>query len=139
MAKYRKKPIVIEAWVFDGLLDSSKTLPQEIKDAGNSIRLAQDGTLRIATLEGDMFANVGDFIIKGIKGEIYPCKPDIFEATYELAEESIETQPISQKGTCSYCEKEGKWQDPMTQTNVHAGKSGSIYLCDGCFDKYEKC
>ena len=84
--KYRKKPIVIEAWLFDGWLDTSKTLPQEIKDKGNAIRLTQDGKLRIATLEGDMFANKGDWIIKGIKGEFYPCKPDIFEATYELVD-----------------------------------------------------
>lgn len=40
--------------------------------------------------------------------------------------------------TCSYCEKRGKWQNPLTLTNVHAGKPHPIYLCDDCFDKHEK-
>jgi len=80
--KFRKKPVVIDAWEFDGRLDFSKTLPKEIKDHGH-IRLTQDGKLRIPTLEGDMFANTGDWIIKGIQGEFYPCKPDIFKKTYE--------------------------------------------------------
>lgn len=51
-----------------------------------SIRLKEEGTLLIRTLEGDHIASVGDYIIKGIKGEIYPCKPDIFEKTYEEVE-----------------------------------------------------
>lgn len=86
MAKYRKKPIIIDAWEFDGRLDYSKTLPKEIKDAVDIIRLTQDGKLQIKTLEGNMIANRRDFVIKGVKGEYYPCKPDIFEATYELVE-----------------------------------------------------
>jgi len=86
MAKYKKKPVVIEAWEYDGGLDFSKTLPKEIKDAVDTIRLNGDGRLAIKTLEGVMFADIGDMIIKGIKGEFYPCKPDIFEATYELVE-----------------------------------------------------
>jgi len=84
MAKYRKKPVIIDAWEFDGGLDFSKTLPKEIKDAVDIIRLTQDNKLQIKTLEGNMLADIGDFIIKGIKGEYYPCKPDIFEATYEM-------------------------------------------------------
>ncbi|KKN69820.1 hypothetical protein LCGC14_0437660 [marine sediment metagenome] len=84
MAKYKKKPVVIEAWEFDGRLDFSKTLPKEIKDDIDNFRLTQDGKLKVKTLEGDMFANIGDMIIKGIQGEFYPCKPDIFEKTYEL-------------------------------------------------------
>ena len=86
MAKYKKKPVIIDAWEFDGWLDYSKTLPKEIKDAVDIIRLTQDGKLQIKTLEGNMIANRGDFIIKGVKGEYYPCKPDIFEKTYELVE-----------------------------------------------------
>ena len=86
MAKYRKKPVIIDAWEFDCWLDYSKTLPKEIKDAVDIIRLTQDGKLQIKTLEGNMIANRGDFIIKGVKGEYYSCKPDIFEATYELVE-----------------------------------------------------
>lgn len=86
MAKYRKKPVIIDAWEFDGRLDFSKTLPAEVKDVSTGIRLTQDNKLRIPTLEGDMFASTGDMIIKGIKGEYYPCKPDIFEQTYEKVE-----------------------------------------------------
>ncbi len=86
--KWRKKPAVIEAWKFDGWMDNSKTLPQEIKDHGH-IRLTQDGKLRIPTLEGDMFADTGDMIIKGVKGEFYPCKPDIFALTYEKVEPAL--------------------------------------------------
>jgi len=93
MAKYRKKPVIIDAWKFDGRLDYSKTLPKEIKDATSTIRLTQDGKLRIKTLEGDMFAEQGDFIIKGVKGEFYPCKPDIFEQTYEPINSKITDYP----------------------------------------------
>ena len=87
MAKYRKKPVVIDAWEFDGGLDFSKTLPAEVKDIKTGIRLTQDSKLRIPTLEGEMFASIGDFIIKGIQGEFYPCKPDIFHKTYDLVGE----------------------------------------------------
>ena len=68
-------------------MDFSKTLPAEVKDIKTGIRLTQEVKLRIPTLEGDMFANIGDFIIKGIRGEFYPCKPDIFHATYVLVKE----------------------------------------------------
>jgi hypothetical protein len=50
---------------------------------GRDVAYNADGTLSIRTLEGVMRANVGDYVIRGIKGEIYPCKPDIFHATYE--------------------------------------------------------
>lgn len=62
MAKYRKKPVIIEAYQTD--------VPMEIE-----------------TLEGTMHASVGDYIITGVHGEQYPCKPDIFLETYELIEE----------------------------------------------------
>lgn len=80
MTEYRKKPVVIEAVKYTG--------KNNVNDVLNFIgerRLAYlDGeTLNIETLEGVMKADVGDYIIKGIKGEFYPCKPDIFEATYE--------------------------------------------------------
>ena len=88
MPKFRKRPVVIDAvqwipnskpgdmpqwfWDFFGLH------PQHLNEENNS--------LSIPTLEGVMVANPGDWIIKGIKGELYPCKPDIFEMTYEVAE-----------------------------------------------------
>lgn len=82
MAKYRKKPVVIEAIQWDGRNLS------EIEDfVGKRIRTSYydngEEFLVIQTLEGNMHASCGDYIIKGIKGEFYPCKPDIFEQTYE--------------------------------------------------------
>lgn len=76
--KYRKKPIIIDAIKYDGTLESIVPLgmPEVCQDF-----ISDD--LIIPTLEGDMKANKGDYIIKGIKGEFYPCKPDIFEACYE--------------------------------------------------------
>lgn len=92
MAQYRKKPVVIEAfrlghdpipdWFMDGVSNDKciiKTNREEF------IPFEFDNTVfaEIQTLEGTMKANNGDFIIKGIKGELYPCKPDVFEMTYE--------------------------------------------------------
>lgn len=78
MAKYRKKPVVIDAVEWTGELSMSVT------NLTGFSRISQDGgDLIIHTLEGDMRANVGDYIIKGVHGECYPCKPDIFAATYE--------------------------------------------------------
>ena len=80
MAQYRKKPVVIEAIELKYTTDSQDEI---IKWSGNIIEKGLDGGLRIPTLEGTMVANTGDFIIKGVQGEFYPCKPDIFEKTYE--------------------------------------------------------
>ena len=81
--KYRKKPVVIEAVQFDGTDESVDWLyPQLV--SGEIGRNAQG--VYIKTLEGVMTASIGDYIIKGVNGEFYPCKPDIFEQTYELAE-----------------------------------------------------
>lgn len=85
MKKYRKKPVVIEADIFDGTLESAQKIA---KWAGSPFNWTghQDG-LTIPTLEGDMTASKGDYIIKGVKGEFYPCKPDIFEQTYDEVKE----------------------------------------------------
>jgi hypothetical protein len=81
VATYRKKPVEIQAIQYTG--ENAPAVVEFAFDAGT--RNAFDGTdnLIIPTLEGDMTANPGDYIIKGVKGEFYPCKPDIFEATYE--------------------------------------------------------
>jgi hypothetical protein len=78
--KYRKKPIVIEAtqWFQHG--DHPKV--KIFFDGPGDMMLG-----RISTLEGDLIVTPGDYIITGVKGEHYPCKPDIFEATYEKVEE----------------------------------------------------
>lgn len=79
MGFYKKKPVVIEA----RQLTFNTTVQDELsKWCGG--RKSHDGGIVISTLEGDMVANTGDYIIKGISGEYYPCKPDIFEKTYEL-------------------------------------------------------
>jgi hypothetical protein len=85
MPKFRKKPVVIEAVLFE----TPSTLgPDWFVDAFRAGRMwYQEGVLTIATLEGNHRANVGDWIIQGIKGELYPCKPDIFAATYEAVDE----------------------------------------------------
>ena len=85
MKKYRKKPVVIEAIQWDGSPEAAYCITHIQGFDGRRIYWldpAEDGLL-IDTLEGAMTANLGDWIIKGIKGEIYPCKPDIFEMTYE--------------------------------------------------------
>ena len=79
MGFYRKKPVVIEAVQWDGNLETLNVFPKEDTEP---VKL-RDGDLYIQTLEGEMKASIGDFIIKGIQGEFYPCKPDIFEKTYE--------------------------------------------------------
>jgi hypothetical protein len=80
--RYRKKPVVIEAVQYDG------TFPLEFLGDAEHVRSAGDGALEIVTLEGTMRADVGDWIIRGVKGELYPCKPDIFETTYEPEQSS---------------------------------------------------
>ena len=96
MALYRKKPVVVEARRFDlqaskdsdTLQDAFSTaLEQWCHGSIRGVRLPPGNrVLQIQTLEGEMNARVGDWIIKGVKGEFYPCKPDIFEATYEEVE-----------------------------------------------------
>lgn len=79
--RYRKKPVVIEAMQYDGTFPLAFLRDDEQIGAGE-----QPGTLAIRTLEGVMTVQMGDWIIRGVKGELYPCKPDIFEATYEPAD-----------------------------------------------------
>lgn len=89
---YNKKPVVIEAFIYEGnsfdCYDDNYIIPEwainaykngiiSFKNTGNKLNAI------IKTLEGDMVANVGDYIIKGVNGKLYPCKPDIFEKTYQ--------------------------------------------------------
>lgn len=89
MAKYRKKPVVIDAEQFtDELKDRTLNWAQQFQMNiipdwdGNGIPI-----IKIPTLEGEMVASLGDWIIRGVSGEMYPCKPDIFEKTYEPVDE----------------------------------------------------
>jgi hypothetical protein len=81
--KFRKKPVVIEAHYFQ-TPENTTFICDWIRAGGGVVRTAEDG-LWIHTLEGRMLARPGDWIIKGVKGEFYPCKNDIFLATYEAA------------------------------------------------------
>ena len=90
MPIYRKKPITIEAIQFLQNPARESEIIDWAAEYGVVILSEHDGRentqLVIPTLEGDHIASGGDFIIKGIKNEFYPCKPEIFEATYDLVE-----------------------------------------------------
>lgn len=90
MGYYRKKQVVIEAVQFNGFgNDNGQVILSErpewlVNEFGKKIIFFdKPNTLTIKTLEGEHIASIGDYIIKGVKGEMYPCKPDIFEATYD--------------------------------------------------------
>ena len=83
--KYRKKPVIIEAIQFIDNADRIIEIQEFL--GGDTMRINYEDKynpyIKIETLEGTMKASVGDYIIKGVNGEFYPCKPDIFEKTYE--------------------------------------------------------
>lgn len=103
MGYFKKKPIVIEAIQHNG---TDETFFKHIKpfcpgiiDGGfvgkeDNENGKDSWPLFINTLEGNMCADIGDFIIKGINGEFYPCKPDIFEKTYEVVEQDYERKQL---------------------------------------------
>lgn len=98
MKKYRKKPVVIEAMCFDG--ENHKEVQVFFNDhqGADGLSFAMGDNVYIQTLEGTMTASKGDYIIKGINGEFYPCKPDIFAKTYDLVE------PVDTQGGDAYRE-----------------------------------
>ena len=75
--KYRKKPVVIDAIQWNG--ENFQAISESLREDP----IETEKSIQIKTLEGNHILSVGDYIIKGIKGEFYPCKPDIFEKTYE--------------------------------------------------------
>jgi hypothetical protein len=85
--EYRKKPVIIEAmqWTGSNEAEVSAFCPAAYWDGELPIN-EENGILIIKTLEGQVVASFGDYIIKGVKGEFYPCKPDIFALTYEQAQ-----------------------------------------------------
>lgn len=88
MSKWKKKPVVVNAFKWTGGHDQEEDPAWVVEAIKNDvIRFAEKGdkdvVMKIKTLEGVMTARQGDYIIRGIQGEIYPCKPDIFESTYE--------------------------------------------------------
>lgn len=95
MAKYRKKPVIIEAITFQELVEHGKVnggnivndMPWSFDFKGHQITHENDQCYLIPTLEGTHNMTPNDMLITGVKGEIYPCKIDIFEATYEKVED----------------------------------------------------
>lgn len=91
--KYRKKPVVIDAFRFR--IDN---IPDWFMDGVSDLSIVTYYDFcHIHTLEGKMTGRTGDWIIRGVKGECYPCKPDIFEMTYELAEPHPASEDIIAK------------------------------------------
>lgn len=89
MPMFRKKPIEVEARLFSDIksgceiwdwADGPVAIASHVSDGGEHIPI-----LEIETLEGTMIAAIGDWVIKGVKGEFYPCKPDVFAASYDPA------------------------------------------------------
>jgi hypothetical protein len=83
--RFRKKPVVIEAMLWDGDVRIGHPVAAWIRGHGGRLTWTPETPQRLAivTLEGNMTASPGDWIIRGVQGEFYPCKPDIFAATYE--------------------------------------------------------
>ena len=100
-ARYRKRPVAIEALQ---LTDSNAGTVAAWVNTGGHRAIVRGGprggskgaTVTIKTLEGDHLAMVGDFIIRGVQGEFYPCKSDIFEATYERVDDDERTDSVSE-------------------------------------------
>ena len=94
--RFRKKPVVVEAVRWDG---RDATFTEIEKMAPGAKRLHRLGAvMSVITLEGTMSASLGDWIIRGVKGEIYPCKPDIFAATYEPADTPTPSSGEEERG-----------------------------------------
>jgi len=93
--QYRKKPVVIEAIQYDG--DNWDDI--EVWTDFRAKHWRSSNVMAIETLEGTMTANVGDWIIKGVAGEFYPCKPDVFAATYEPVEPTTNCSQLGSKFT----------------------------------------
>lgn len=92
--RWRKKPVEVEAMHYpaEPTVHDNAALHRWINDNGGRtevVRVAGQYAIAIRTLEGDMIASPGDYVIRGVQGEFYPCKPDIFADTYEPAEETV--------------------------------------------------
>lgn len=94
MPTFKKKPKVVDAvrYLGCGNVENHAT-PEWLFEAleSGTVKVGEDGSMIIETLEGQMTVSDGDWIIRGLKGELYPCKPDIFAETYEPTEEKQES------------------------------------------------
>lgn len=135
--EYRKKPIVIEAFRYGidsrpDWFDTKVTSNEIITYVGTDIRDSSQYYCEIKTLEGIMRGNCGDYIIKGVKGEVYACKPDIFEMTYELAKTSSQTDPSDAVTRLEIIDKQGRvysqWNCTIQLSYQDDGKTLKIFV-----------
>lgn len=111
MKNYRKKPVVIQAFQLENLNPKSLIEVQQFVGLGKDIFEVKEDGVVIKTLEGDMKASIGDYIIQGVNGEFYPCKPDIFEKSYDLSGESESFLDRVIKEKADLAEKTSKLKD----------------------------
>lgn len=133
--KWRKKPVVIEAFRWTGGPDQTED-PDWINAPGVAF-FENAGTpqcvMKINTLEGVMTAQQGDWIIRGVKGEVYPCKPDIFEATYEPADRRLAEAPgvrEAEREVIEWAEEARKYLEDALDSDA-----GDDYRLCGCYWK----
>lgn len=120
--KVRKKPVVVEAVQWTGNYEKIKEF---MVGKANWPRWRNDDVLEISTLEGVMEASLGDWIIQGVNGEFYPCKPDIFEKTYDSCEEEIIEQVPKDLGIT----KEKSAEDNIPDLVVYGDTDNFRLLC----------
>ena len=114
MQKFVKKPVVIEAVQYNGtnITEIESFVGAKLSTIMSSV---EDTQLVIPTLEGYMKVSKGDYVIKGIKGEFYPCKPDVFEKTYDVVEDEVRPQTFGEKAV-------GITFNPSGSDEVHEAK-----------------
>ena len=110
MKRYVKKPIVIEAVQYNG-----NNVQEILNFCGETAVVGTLNEITIKTLEGPLHVSDGDFIIKGVEGEFYPCKPDIFEKTYDVVEDGVRLQTFGEKAV-------GITFNPSSSEEVHEAK-----------------
>ena len=115
MKRYVKKPVVVQAVEYNGANKEEIEAFVEKKLDTVYTELKEPLELKIPTLEGDMKASKGDYIIKGINGEFYPCKPDVFEKTYDIIENAERPQTFGEKAV-------GITFNPSSSDEVHEAK-----------------
>lgn len=131
MPKYVKKPVVIDAVQFISLDHNKFEVVEFFKGSTFDARFNYDnGNIEIDTLEGTMSASPGDYIIKGVKGEFYPCKPDIFEMTYE-AIVPLQPAPLDEEDLKILAKLEREHRHCSCCDNEKRNMDGG---CDNCGD-----
>ena len=138
MTRWRKKPVVIEADIYaPGMEDGIDRMPVSKLDKFGYPELVPQDRPYIETLEGRHYITEGDYIITGVKGERYPCKPDIFHASYEPYKEEKSCGPDEEnkdvKVVCevTHCGWHGKYGDAVFVRHPLAEES-SLVFCPEC-------